>query len=450
MKIRYLNDRHIKADLEATLPEVARSLRKRWSVMMESGRETVAWVGIAQAGQSGTYFFLPHGSPSQPDDRERFASILMQAIVRFSRENARYGEGRAFASSTFAALLADLAADYRDHGLFATREKLRSRQDGKPDWARTVKTQTAFPSSTGAPVYCEISSLRYSSRSTNIIARIQAHVIAEIHQQHGWWLAAYFGSRDLPLASPGTEWPREHWPSLLRAARRDLYRHRAIHLVGLLLDYLEMKSESGQGDVPCGISDFSTMWEVMLRETIAGVERGWNDWLPRPSYVRPDGTGIAISGMELDIVVRENDYTVILDAKYYLATSKGYLPGTPDISKQLIYQRAVESTGKVSPDKLINAFVFPAEKTGRKPFDTICFFLPDGTATPHFPPVLCQYVSVSDVVTAYAARRKLVDQSWLSELREALQSNDLTAENKLQNYKKHFKISPPIVDIWEY
>ena len=87
-----------------------------------------------------------------------------------------------------------------------------------------------------------------------------------------------------------------------------------------------------------------------------------------------------------------------------------------DISKQIVYQRAIESTGRVDGAKLVNAFVFPSAATGREPYHSIRFLLPDGRAAPFFPPVLCQYVSVQDVVMAYAARRKLKDQTWLSDL----------------------------------
>lgn len=414
MTITYLQDRHPKAALESSHPEVASSLRARWSVMMDGGQETVAWVGIARATSSGSIFFLPHGSPTGPDERADFAALLMKGIVRFSKEHSREGEGRDRESTGFPALLADLASDFRDFGLFSTREKLRTRRDGKPDWARTVKSETAFPAANGAPVYCETHAIRYSSMATNLVARIQEQVLAEIQNAHGWWLGTYFGSREIPRPDPLTDWPRENWPNLLRLARRDLYQNRAIRLVGLLLEYLEQTFETGIGEVVCGISDFSTLWEVMLRETIPDVERGWNSRLPRPRYFRSDGSSDPASGMEIDIVARSGNHTLILDAKYYRATSKGFVPGVQDISKQFVYQKAVESTGKVPADRIVNAFVFPAETTGREPFRRIEFILPGGEIAPGFSPVQCQYVSATEVVKAYAERRKLADPAWLS------------------------------------
>ncbi|UOR15830.1 LlaJI family restriction endonuclease [Qipengyuania aquimaris] len=416
MSVDYLPDRISKAELERSNPEVTKALMSRWPAMMENGHETVAWVGIAKASGSDTVFFLPHGAPSGEAAQAELAGKLMRAIVRFSAENRRDGESRERDSTTLAALLAALAKDFRDCGLYSTREMLNSTREGKPDWARTVKTQTAFPASNGSPVYCEISSIRYSSLATNTVARIQEQVIAEIDRTHGWWLSPYFGNREIPRPPLLAEWPREHWARLLKQARRSLYERRALNLVSMLLAYLDHSAETGTGDVYCGISDFSRLWEVMLRETIPNVDRGWNNRLPVPAYFRAGDGPERIQGMETDIVAGCGEFTVILDAKYYRATSTGYSPRVQDISKQFVYQKAVEATGKATPDRVINAFVFPAKKTGREPFEKIEFLLPDNSVASGFAPVLCQYICVSDVVDAYINRQKLKNQAWLPAL----------------------------------
>lgn len=416
MSIVFLPDRYPKAELERSFPEVATALRERWAMVLENSRKRVAWVGIAKTEKEGAVFFLPHGSPSSTEDRERFAKITMRAIVRFARENKRGGEAQDRESTTQAALVAELAADYRDHGLFSTREKLRSRGDGKPDWARTVKTEIAFPASNGAPIYCDIRSTRYSSLATNIVALIQAKVLEEIHDNHGWWLDPYFGSRIPPKSQPALEWSRDIWPSLLKRARRDLYQRRAIRLVGLLLDYLERTKETGSGLVICGLSDFSSMWEAMLRDTLDNVEMRWNDSLPSPYYFRADGGSDGSGRMEVDIFVRKEDFILVLDAKYYAASSATTSPGVQDFTKQIIYRQALECTGKLGDVRVGNAFLFPGVETSREPFQRAEFVLTDGSIAPNFSPVQCQYVSMQDVVEGYASRCKLIDQTWLEGL----------------------------------
>lgn len=419
MKIVYLPDRYPKAELSAQYPDVAWNLQKISAAMMENGQQTVAWVGVAQAKAGHAVMFLPHGAPHEEGEREVFARNLMKAIVRFARENLRTGQGFASESPTQAALLAELAMDYRDHGLYSTREKIRGRHDGKPDWARTVKSEVAFPSGNGGPVYWDISTSRRSSFATNIVARIQAAVIREVHELHGWWLGSYFGAREIPRSEPFSDWSRKAWPRLLRLARLELFQSRAVNLVRMLLDYLEGSMAAGAGGVICGIPDFSTMWEAMLRDTLDGVEPHWNSYLPGPVYLKAAGAGDEAGRLELDIVVRSGDRIAILDAKYYRAGSKGFVPGVQDISKQIMYQRAVESTGRVSPNRITNAFLFPGTETSREPYEMVRFFLPDGSPAQGIPHIECQYVSISAVVEAYAGRAKLANQSWLRALHAA-------------------------------
>lgn len=383
---------------------------------MENSKETVAWVGLARADPEISVFFLPHGAPARETERKEFAKDLMRALVRFSREHSRIGEGRGSDSPTQANLLADIATDFRDNGLYSTREKIAGKQDGKPDWAKTVKSGFAFPVANGAPIYLEISTSRYTSFATSTVARIQAIVLNEIAANHGWWLGHYFGSREIPDGRLQLEWPRETWPKLLRLALRELFQYRAVRLVRLLLDYLELSTETGQGNIFCGISDFSTMWEVMLRETLDGVEPEWNALLPRSIYTNVDGNLHDAGRMQLDIVVRVGNRIFILDAKYYRASSKGYVPSMPDVSKQIIYQMAAESTGLVERSQVSNAFLFPAMHTCREPYRDVQLRLPDGSIAAGFPHVDCQYVSIGEVVAAYAGRRKLQDQAWLHAL----------------------------------
>lgn len=409
--IRYLRDRDSEAKVRKKYPTAADILQRNDAFLTGSKEKLVAWVGLAQATKEGALVVLPHGAPEE----DPFAIDLMRAIVRFAREFPRAGDAMIEEGATQAALLANLATDFRDFGIYSTRERLRSRHDGKPDWARTIKSEAAFPADNGSPVYTNISTARYSSLETNLISRIQAQVLCEIKEAHDWWLEDYFGNRTLPSRPHPIEWPRKIWPNLLRLARRDLFQSRVVRLVDMLIAYLEDSDETGAGGVVCGISDFHTVWETMLRETLDGVER-WNRFLPRPYYVNEDGKKAEAGRMMMDVVVRNGESILIIDAKYYRATSEFDIPKTYDITKQIMYQYAMESTGKITSGNLTNVFAFPAEETGRKPYESVKFFLRSEGLANSLPQIKCQYISVKDVVTAYAARQKMVDQSWLTEL----------------------------------
>jgi hypothetical protein len=412
--ITYLRDRHSKADLEIEYPEVARSLRARWSLMMENKKELVAWVGIARACGNDSVVFLPHGGPA----RNEFASRLMSAIVRFARENRRSGEALHDNGPNQAALLADLAADFRDHGIYFERERVRTRNSGKPDWGRTARQTMAFPDSDDRPIYLEIATTRPATATTNVIATIQRDVISELARDHGWWLRDHLGSRELPRPVRAIPWPRHIWPALLRSARRGLYQERAIRLVRMLLAYLEIDEKTGDGGVICGVSDFSTMWEAMLRDVLPRVDTRWNDELPGPYYFKTAGAPEASGRMQMDIVVRHDRRLLVIDAKYYRATSVGLAPGWADIVKQLYYVKALETVRSARNMKIGTAFIFPGIRTEAAPFDRVEMLGRGGETLDAFPSIACQYLGMDDVVTAYARRSKLCSTPWLGALLE--------------------------------
>ncbi len=413
VEIEFLPDRLSKAEFEITHPSAAKSLRARWSIMMDNSRELVAWVGIAHADTSGATVFLPHGSPSLTADRCMLAKPLMEAILRFARERGRGGDASNDEGLNQTALLADIAADYRDHGLYTHRERICTRNAGKPDWPRTIKNEPAFKGANGASVYSEFRGVRPSTFDTNLIALIQGEVVSEIASIHGWWLGEHFGAREMPVKAENIRWPKHVWPKLLLVARGNLYQTRAVRLVNLLLSYLEKEQHTGVGPVVCGIADFSAMWEEMLRKVLPDVEDTWNPLMPGPVYIDEEGRLAESGRMEMDIVVKRGRHILIADAKYYRATSVSLSPGWADIVKQLYYQKCLASIEKASDCDITNIFLFPAFKTERSPFRQIEMRAIDGREIGDFPPIGCQYISISDVLKAYSKRQLLDDTGWL-------------------------------------
>jgi hypothetical protein len=413
LTITFLPDRFPKAELLQKHPNASNSLAYYSPVMMENRHETVAWVGVAQTQADAALVFLPHGAPEDHASQMSFAETLMKAIVRFSRENSRQGDSRGEDGATQTALLADFACDFRDHGLYTTREKIRTLNHGKPNWARTIKSNIAFPASDGTLIYCDLSTTRYSTFATSLIAAVQEQIVCEIAKSHGWWLSDYFGEREIPYRLKPIEWPRVSWAGLLKSVRHGLFERRAIGLVQMMLDYLDATAETGVGNIICGVSDFSSMWEAMLRQTLDNVEGGWNELLPSPHYIGVDGKKEEAGRMRLDIVVRDKGQISILDAKYYRATSVKLAPSLADITK-IVYQHALETCIDLEQEAVKSAFVFPARETVQAPFERLDFISRKGHVSSVFPVIYCHYVSMGLVVSAYATRAKLKDQTWLT------------------------------------
>lgn len=402
-----LPDRLPKKILYERYPKVAENLTRLSATMMENKAELVAWVGIGLVSGDSSYVFLPHGASDDP----KLSKELMKAIVRFAHEYGRSGESSEEQGLHQAALLADLSMDYRDHGLFASRQRARVRNAGKPDWGRTIKRETAFGTTGSNLVYLDFAGTKPKIETDNIVSLIQAQVIREIAGNHAWWLRDFLGSRELPEAVL-VPWPRATWKQKLRVALRGLYQDREINLVQMLLSYLEAEENSGSGQVVCGISDFSMMWEGMLRSVLFDVDSSWNARLPGPHYFPDNGVGVAAGRMAMDVVLRRGDKILILDAKYYRADHIGFVPGAADIVKQIFYRKAVVAIPESKGMIVGNAFVFPAKQTGSGAFSHIDMLLPSGQRVDDFETVSCYYVSTEEVICAYAGRRRIIIDGW--------------------------------------
>ena len=105
------------------------------------------------------------------------------------------------------------------------------------------------------------------------LARIQAAILREITDRHGWWLGAEFkmAIKNLPaIELPSL--PRPLWSSALREALNGLYALRPMELSHLLIRYMEEDLSVSGGAFVAGIADFERVWEVMLRQTLPNEE----------------------------------------------------------------------------------------------------------------------------------------------------------------------------------
>lgn len=343
----------------------------------------------------------------QEDENLVTARLTMRALARFGLES---GERPGVASEAegntgLLAVISELASDFLEHGIFSERTRYAATSGGKPNWARTVSRETAFIDSGGSVVYPNIRTSRYRDSSDSLLARVQAKVLIEIAGQHGWWLDGLEGREHELKRYQAPSLPRQLWSTHLRLMLPELYAARSIRLANSLIAYLEDSRDRRSGENYFGVNDFHTVWEHMLRRSLAGVEEGWNNRLPRPAYYRPGGTyEVQARGLQTDIVLRDGEHLTIVDAKYYDATFVGNSPELSDIVKQMFYEFAFRSVGD---EELSGCFVFPSSTDGDGPFSEIRFRHRDDREEEFFPKIECFYVSISRVMKAYTERRKI-------------------------------------------
>ena len=418
----FLSDRDPIAALDRHADAVLSAMRER-GIGRVDDQKTVHYCGLIHHPEEGAVVFLPREAKTgNPAVDLETASLTMRALARFGAETSKRDFEDDGEAGNLGALsvIKRLADDFRDHGLFSERIRQQTRNAGKPDWTRTVKGELAMPGHKGQPVFTNIRTSRATRSTDALLAQIQAAVVREIHLAHAWWLNGTSSRRQELLSSLRPPFPRTTWPRKLDALLPSLYSARSIFLAEYLRFYLRETRRSSDGAFVFGVSDFHSVWETMLRETIVRSphdrRRNWNSLLPKPVYVlRESGKDDPRSrGMQTDIILEDKSGFTIVDAKYYAAKSAISAPGWPDIAKQIFYEKAlrevVDKEGQPASD-IHNIFAFPGRKSDG-PLASAEIRRADGTsASAAFPPIRCVYVSIRDVLGSYVSGAQAVSLS---------------------------------------
>lgn len=401
-------DRVAVSDLGKRSRELLEVLRK-YKIGKVDRKERVHFCGMVREPTGKLNIFLPHGA-----ERDRAAARLtMLTLARYGNDSANRSfstDGESGNSGTLA-VITQLAEDFRKNGLLHERQRIITRNSGKPDWKRTVSRERAFYLEGTGEIFVDITTSRAVNSSDTLLAQIQAMVMSEIVDEHGWWLE---GIRSRGSALNRVQRPKQKrslLPKLLDDLLPRLYSQRSIFLATKLGRYLRECSASPDGSFVFGVEDFHTIWEAMLRNTLINVDDGWNQRLPKAVYQRVQGQGTDAPerGMLTDIVLRKGTELTVVDAKYYQAISGGTVPGWQDIAKQMFYELAVLS---VAGDafSVRNCFAFPSKSGNSRPFVNVVMLHRDGSNhAAGFPGIDCHYLDVTAVMNAYVGRRIELD-----------------------------------------
>ena len=398
------NDRIAVSDLGERSATLLEFLRKN-SIGKVDRRERVHFCGMVREATGKLAIFLPHGA-------ERglpAARLTMSTLARYGRDstNRRFSIDGEAGNLGMLSVIARLAEDFRENGLFVERQRVRTRNSGKPDWKRTVSRERAFHLEGTGEIYADIATSRAVNSSETLLAQVQTMVLSEIVDEHGWWLEGVRSRRSDLNRIQFPKQKRNLLPMFLDSLLPRLYSRRSIFLATYLGHYLRKARASSEGRFVFGVEDFHTIWEAMLRSTLIDVDVGWNGKLPRAVYQRVGGQGddAPERGMLTDIVLRKGTDLTIIDAKYYRAISGSTVPGWQDIAKQIFYELAVRSIAD-KEFSVRNCFAFPSHTNGDGPFINVEILSRDGgkpVAT--FPPIDCHYLDIASVMSAYVERR---------------------------------------------
>ena len=402
-----LSDRIPVVELAILRDDILTAMRQ-WGIGRVDERDKVSFCGIVQLAHGPTVVFLPRRTET---GNPKLAALTMKALARYGNDaqSREFENDTAPGNSGLLSVIRHLATDFQHHGIFSERMRIRGRNSGKPDWRRTVSNERSILLDDGSTIYTDLATTKSIDSNETPLAQIQAVVLAEILDAHGWWLDGALSRRNELRLHKRPHQKRALWPVQLDALLPRLYSSRAIFLATYLAYYLRNSRGSGTGSFVFGVEDFHTVWETMLRQTLAGSEDGWNKKLPKPVYQSKEGgrTDAPQRGMQTDIILRHGTSYTLADAKYYDAISPDTAPGWPDIAKQMFYEKALRHVVGAKAE-IRNCFVFPSSKTAHGPLSRVRMHGEgkDGDEPDGFTEIECVYMDTASVLAAYCAREK--------------------------------------------
>lgn len=410
--ILYLSDRMAVND--PSIPADMTEVLKQQGLVNSDSRK-IHFCGLLRAG-SKLAVFLPRNHAGSGEPVGRAAHYLLRALAKFYRTRdtgiRATDHGAVVTGGESLSIAVALLEDYMSNGLYVRRTRIRTTNNGKANWPRTVARSTAYPGASG-PVYLDLSTTRTQYSADCTTARIHAAVMRELMASIGvLWMGKsspvdrHLAGMAAPSGAPAA------WITHLRKELQLSYSERDLFLIRSLIGYLEKRKGTTSGQLLIGVHKFHGLWEAMLDECLIG-KLPVNSQLPVPAYLTGNGKVelVTSKGQRTDTVLQSKDkrHIVVIDAKYYDASSPDSAPGWPDLVKQFFYQQAIKS---LYPDGHIsNHFIFPgnAEKNLKAAFVAKRDSNPASAAEclKEYGPIHCHYQDPLELLRHYATGEKL-------------------------------------------
>lgn len=339
------------------------------NIMKANGLVSIDMVKIHYCGiilhKKELAIFLPRGSRVDIySDSKGISRSLLRSINRYqtSLKNRidNNDSGESVIGQTSLSTIISLLDHYKNNGIYVRRVKQNIRNNGTVNWRKTINKTISY--TVGDDVfYPDTLGTKHRYRHDSEVSRIHAQIIRDLCDQVGW---VTFDEPsiveqeliNIPLPSDS----HEHKLITLKQELGIVYSERDILLIKNLITYLNLQKGDHQDSMIIGIREFHGMWEQMLNNCLRNKEK-MNHRLMAPFfkisgeyYLAPE------KGQRTDTIVKhpeKNNY-VVVDAKYYAATSINTSPSLSDIVKQFYYSQAIKLA---EPDAQVinNVFVFP-------------------------------------------------------------------------------------------
>ena len=233
--------------------------------------------------------------------------------------------------------------------------------EGQIDWNRTIALrQPAIVK--GSVLYLDLISRKPTNLSNSVIRAAHNLALFRSFSAIGWLY-------------PETNVPRPRAilvdSEMLNAVKRrmqETFNDRQFQILSAILKVLSYSSSDETFEIQThGTDKFEVMWEYLVDQFFGSVVSGKEEYFPRSRW-NLNRRSIKASPLRPDTIMLHDNSIFVLDAKYYrygATLDSRHLPGTADVSKQIIYCEHVVSKQPISsPKSVYNAFLLPGNLKG--------------------------------------------------------------------------------------
>jgi hypothetical protein len=340
---------------------------------VNSNNDGDRFVGVkADSENAVIYFPLGYELPASDDELRRDIKNLLQVLATFTEKTDRVLEMDKFTAPQsvdfpIQAYL-NVINYYLDHnGSYYTETETTYRIDnrGKPNWARTIKTQT--PMVQGKSVIYLKQVVRDSTPDLNkLITKIHRYCVYESFERVGWLYTT--NTPELPDISFDKIRFISTLNSKLANTNNDIDKFLFRSMIAMI-EFMDNKTIDKQ--FYFGTDKFETVWEKLIDKYFG--EKNKEYYFPRGFWTEKKYgryIGKKVSALEPDSIMLYKDKLYVLDAKYYRygvfpENGTNVLPQSSDINKQITYGKFVKNE-KSKGNPVFNAFIMPFNRSNNK------------------------------------------------------------------------------------
>ena len=344
--------------------DLSKNIRERCHV--NSNDEGDSFVGVkADTDDAVIYFPVGYSLPENDERLREDINNLFNVLAKFMKEDKVIEQSKFAAPRTVDFPMHAYRTVIRDYLRFKryyveSETSFRTDTKGITSWPKTIKEQRGLVQKNGSLIYLNQTVRENTPNFNKKITQIHRYCVYEAFDKMGWFYVPYMPER------PGPHPEGKEAISIIMQRLSSTHNDIEQVLLKAMLHMLEYQDQKNyEKQYFFGTDFFERVWEKMVDKAFGNANKEL--YLPKAEwhldYGRFDKR--KTPALQPDSIMLYEDKVYVLDSKLYrygIYPRPEYLPGAPDINKQITYGEFIETTKGISSDRIYNAFIMPFNK----------------------------------------------------------------------------------------